>query len=92
VSRLDGAGPATNGSRPDRSQSRFFCNWARTVSLFLLALAIGALVIGGGFAEISSNGAPTSLETAVVRWIIVGSLVAAAILYVIGGRMRGGAP
>jgi hypothetical protein len=92
VSRLDGAGPATNGSKPDRSQSRFFCNRARTASLFLLVIAIGALAIGGGFAEISSNGAPTSLETTVVRWVIVGSLVAAAILYVIGGRMRRGAP
>jgi hypothetical protein len=87
VSRLDGVGPATNGSRPDRSQSRFFCNWARAASLFLLALAVGALVIGGGFAEISSNGAPTTLETAVIRWIILGSLVLAVVAYVIGGRM-----
>jgi hypothetical protein len=81
-------GPATNGSGPpDRSQSRFFCNTPRKASLIFGILAFAALVIGGGFAEISSNGAPTSLETAVVRWIIVGSLVIGVICYVIGGRM-----
>jgi hypothetical protein len=49
-------------------------------------------VIGGGFSEISSNGAPTSLETAAVRWVIVGSLVLGVILYVIGGRMLRSGP
>jgi hypothetical protein len=73
--------------RPDRSTSRFLCNTPRKVSLFFIALAVGALVIGGGFSEISSNGSPTSLETAVVRWIIVGSVVLAVVAYVIGGRM-----
>jgi hypothetical protein len=76
-------GPA----RPDRSQSRFFCNTPRKVSLALGVIAVAALVIGGGFAEISSNGAPTPLETAVIRWIIIGSLVLAVVAYVIGGRM-----
>jgi hypothetical protein len=76
-----------NGSKPDLSQSRFFCNNARKGSLVCGILAFAALVIGGGFAEISSNGSPTSLETAAVRWVIVGSLVVGAILYVIGGRM-----
>jgi hypothetical protein len=76
-------GPA----RPDRSQSRFFCNTPRKVSLALGVIAVAALVIGGGFAEISSNGAPTTLETAVIRWIILGSLVLAVVAYVIGGRM-----
>ncbi len=52
------------------------------------SLAFAALVIGGGFAEISSNGAPTSLETAIVRYIILGSLLIAVTAYVIGGRMR----
>jgi hypothetical protein len=78
----------SNGSGPDRSQSHFLCNLPRKVSLFFLALAVAALVIGGGFAEISSNGSPTSSETAVVRWIILGSLVAAAAAYAIGGRLR----
>ena len=73
---------------PDRSQSRFFCNLPRKVSLAFIALAGGALVIGGGFAEISSNGSPTSLETAVIRWIILGSLVIAAVAYAAGGRAR----
>jgi hypothetical protein len=77
-----------NGSGPDRSQSRFLRNRPRQVSLFFLALAVASLVIGGGFAEISSNGSPTSLETAIVRWIILGSLVAAATAYAIGGRPR----
>jgi hypothetical protein len=79
--------PAANGSKPDLSQSRFFCNNARKGSLVCLILAFVALVIGGGFAEISSNGSPTSAETAVVRWVILGSLVIGATLYVIGGRM-----
>ena len=56
----------SNGSKPDLSRSRFFCNNARKGSLVCGILAFAALVIGGGFAEISSNGAPTSLETAVV--------------------------
>ncbi len=60
----------------------------RKLSLFSGLIAFAALVIGGGFAEISSNGAPTSLETAIVRWIIVGSLVIGVILYVIGGRIQ----
>ena len=80
-------GPRRNGSWPDRSRSRFFCNRVRTLSLICFVVAVAALVIGGGFAEISSNGAPTSLETAVVRWIIVGSLAAGIVSYVLGGRM-----
>jgi hypothetical protein len=79
--------PATNGSRPDRSQSRFFCNLPRKVALIFFVVAFAALVIGGGFAEISTNGSPTSLETAVVRWTIVGSLVIGVVAYVIGGRL-----
>ncbi len=77
-----------NGSRPDRSQSRFRCNLPRKLSLLFLALAVAALVVGGGFAEISSNGAPTSLETAIVRYIILGALMLGAVAYVVGGRMR----
>ncbi len=82
--------PRSNGSKPDLSRSRFFCNNARKGSLVCGILAFAALVIGGGFAEISSNGAPTTLETAAVRWVIVGSLVAGVILYAIGGRMLRG--
>ena len=78
---------ASNGKKPDLSQSRFFCNKARTGSLVCGVLAFTALVIGGGFAEISSNGAPTTLETDAVRWVIVGSLVVGVILYAVGGRM-----
>jgi hypothetical protein len=81
----------SNGSKHDSSQSRFFCNNARKGSLVCGILAFVALVIGGGFAEISSSGAPTTLETDAVRWVIVGSLVIGVTLYVIGGRMlRGG--
>ena len=85
---MAGSASGSNGSRPDRSQSRFFCNLPRKLSLLFLALAVAALVVGGGFAEISSNGAPTSLETAVVRYVIVGALVLGAVAYVVGGRMR----
>jgi len=79
--------PRSNGSKPDLSRSRFFCNNARKGSLVCLILAVVALVIGGGFAEISSNGAPTSLETAAVRWVILGSLLVGVILYIVGGRI-----
>ena len=78
----------SNRSGPDRSQSRFRCNRPRKLSLFFFVLAVAALVIGGGFAEISTNGSPTTLETAIVRYVIVGSLVLGAGAYVVGGRMR----
>lgn len=84
------ADPLRNGARPDRSKSRFFRNTPRKISLAFFALAFAALVIGGGFAEISSSGAPTPLETAIVRWIILGSLVIAVATYLIGGRMLDG--
>lgn len=81
--------PASNGSGPrDRSRSRFFCNLPRKVSLLFFVVAFAALVIGGGFAEISSNGSPTALETAIVRWTILGSLVIGVAAYVIGGRLQ----
>jgi uncharacterized membrane protein len=82
--------PASNGTGPDPSQSRFFRNTARKLSLACFVLAFAALVIGGGFAEISSNGAPTPTETAVVRWVIVAGVVLGVIAYVIGGRLRAG--
>jgi hypothetical protein len=59
----------------------------RKVALLFFVLAFAALVIGGGFAEISTNGSPTSLETAVVRWTILGSLVIGVAAYVLGGRL-----
>ena len=77
----------TNGRRPDRSRSRFLRNGWRKTSLAFFVAAFAALVIGGGFAEISSNGAPTSLETAVVRWVILGSILLGAGAYLLGGRM-----
>lgn len=78
---------ATPRPRRDPSETRFLCNTARKLSLFFWVLAFAALVIGGGFAEISQSGSPTSLETTVVRWVIVGAVVAGAVAYVIGGRM-----
>lgn len=79
---------AANGSKPDLSRSRFFCNNARKGSLVCGIVAFVALVIGAGFAEISSNGSPTSLEIAVVRWVILAALAVGVTLYVIGGRLR----
>jgi hypothetical protein len=85
----EGLSPTSNGSRhPDRSHSRFLCNTPRKVSLIFFVIAFAALVIGGGFAEISTNGSPTSLETAIVRWTIVGAVVIGVLAYIIGGRMR----
>jgi cation transporter-like permease len=83
-------GNGRGGPPLDRSQSRFFCNRARTASLVCFILAFAALVIGGGFAEISTSGAPTALETAVVRWIILAALVVGFVSYYVGGRIRAG--
>jgi hypothetical protein len=77
---------STNGHRPDRSRSRFLRNGWRKTSLACFVVAFAALVIGGGFAEISTNGSPTSLETTVVRWVIVGSIVIGVGAYLLGGR------
>jgi hypothetical protein len=86
---MDTPSPARNGSaRPDRSHSRFFCNRARTASLVLGLVAIAALVVGAVLAEISASGAPTSTETAVVRWIILAALAGAVVAYVVGGRLQ----
>jgi hypothetical protein len=78
----------SNGKGPDPSESRFFRNTARKVSLVCVGVAVAALVIGGSFAEISSDGAPTSTETAAVRWVIVAALVVGIVSYVIGGRQE----
>jgi inorganic pyrophosphatase/exopolyphosphatase len=51
-------------------------------------VAIAALVVGAILAESSSNGAPTSTQTDVVRWIILAALAGAVVTYVIGGRLR----
>jgi hypothetical protein len=78
----------SNGTHgPDRSHSRFLCNTPRKIALLFFVVAFVALVIGGGFAEISKSGSPTSLETAVVRWTIAGSLLIGLSAYVIGGRL-----
>jgi hypothetical protein len=76
------------GHTPDRSQSRFLCNRPRQVSLLCGVVALAALVVGAGFAEIGANGAPTALQTAIVRSVIVGSLVIGIVFYMIGGRLR----
>ena len=83
-----GTPPVANGSRgPDRSHSRFFCNTPRKVALICFVVAFAALVIGGGFALISKNGSPTTLETTVVRWTIVGALIVGFVAYLIGSRL-----
>jgi hypothetical protein len=81
--------PSNNGtSHPSRADSRFFCNRARTASLVLGLVAVVALVAGAVLAELSASGAPTSTQTAVVRWVILVSLVGAVAAYVIGGRQK----
>jgi len=81
--------PSSNGAtRPGRADSRFFCNRARTLSLVLGLAAIIALVAGAVLAEFNASGAPTSTQTAIVRWIILAALVGAVAAYVIGGRQR----
>jgi hypothetical protein len=81
--------PSNNGtSHPSRADSRFFCNRARTASLVLGLVAVVALVAGAVLAELSASGAPTSTQTAVVRWVILASLVGAVAAYVIGGRQK----
>jgi hypothetical protein len=66
------------------------CNGARKLSLLCFVLAFAALVIGGGFSEISTSGAPTAVETMVVRWIILGALVVGFVAYYVGGRIQAG--
>ena len=80
--------PLRNGSRPAPLRLAVLLQYpSEGLSLAFLILAVAALVIGGGFAEISSSGSPTSLlETAVIRWIILGSLVLFVVAYVVGGR------
>jgi surface antigen len=51
-------------------------------------VAFAALVAGAVLAELSSSGAPTSTQTAVVRWIILAALAGAVVAYVIGGRLQ----
>ncbi|HVA06518.1 MAG TPA: hypothetical protein VNG12_07265 [Acidimicrobiales bacterium] len=71
----------------DPARGRFFCNAPRKVALFAGLAAVLVLLIGAGFANMSSTSAPTALETAVVRWTIVGCLAVGAVAYLIGGRM-----
>ena len=84
----EGRDPLAHGARRDLSQTRFRCNNARKGSLVCAVLAFVALVVGAVFAEISTSGSPTTVETAVVRYVVLGALVAGVILYVIGGRMQ----
>jgi hypothetical protein len=74
-------------SDPTGFPGRFLCNLPRKVALFAGLAALLALMIGAGFANMSASGAATPLETAVVRWVMVGCLVTAFVAYIIGGRM-----
>jgi hypothetical protein len=69
--------------------ARFLRNVPRKVALFAGMAAVLALIIGAGFASMSSSGAATPLETVVVRWTVVGCLVVGVVAYVIGGRTSG---
>ncbi|HUC04575.1 MAG TPA: hypothetical protein VL961_04200 [Acidimicrobiales bacterium] len=71
-----------------RFPSNFLCNGARKLSLAAGGAALLAILIGAGFANMSSSGAPTSLETSVVRWTALGFIVLGAIAYAIGGRIE----
>ena len=81
--------PSSNGAtRPGRADSRFFCNRARTLSLVLGLAAIIALVAGAVLAEFNASGAPTSTQTAVIRWVILAAVVGAVAADVVGGHQK----
>ena len=81
--------PSNNGSsHSSRADSRFFCNRARTASLVLGLVAVVALVAGAVLAELSSSGAPTSTQTAAIRWVILAAVVGAVAAYVVGGHQK----
>jgi hypothetical protein len=65
---------------------RFRRNRPRMVSLVAGLAALAALIIGAGFAGISKSGSPTTLETLVVRWIVLACLAVGVVTYVVGGR------
>jgi len=46
------------------------------------------LVAGAVLAELSSSGAPTSTQTAVIRWVILAAVVGAVAAYVVGGHQK----
>jgi hypothetical protein len=46
-------------------------------------------MIGAGFSNMSASSAPTALETAVIRWIVVICLVTALIAYLVDRRSGG---
>jgi hypothetical protein len=81
---------------PDRSPpetpriflGRFRSNAAKKLALAAGAAAIMTLIVGAGFAEMSSSGAPTTSETQAVRWIALAFLAVAAAAYLVGGRME----
>ena len=68
--------------------SQFTCNGARKASLFAGLAALLALLIGAGFSNMSANSPPTTLETEVIRWVVVACVAVGAVLYVIGGRLE----
>lgn len=78
-----------NNVRPDQHgfPGRFLCNTPRRIALAAGAVALLALMVGAGFANMSASGAATPLETTVVRWVIVSCLVVGVASYAVGGRM-----
>ena len=59
----------SNGSRPDRSRSRFFCNGARRLSLACFVVAFAALVIGAP-ADLEREDAPdASTDELILRCV-----------------------
>jgi uncharacterized membrane protein len=80
---------------PDRSPSdsriflgRFRSNTSKKLSLVAGLAAIMTLIVGAGFAEMSSSGAPTTSETVAVRWIALAFLAVAAAAYLVGSRLE----
>ncbi len=59
----------------------------RKVALVAWLAALLAVMVGAGFANMSASGAPTALETSVVRWIALGCIAVGLAAYLIGGRM-----
>jgi hypothetical protein len=65
---------------------------ARKVTMVFGLAAVLTLLVGAGFSFMSASNAPTSLETAWVRWIALLCILVAVTAYVIDRRSRGDDP
>jgi hypothetical protein len=69
--------------------TRLTVNLARKWTFIFGLVAVLAILVGAGFANMSASDAPTTLETDVVRWIALVFGLLALGTYLIGRNARG---